>query len=328
MRSRGIVFALIVAACVLLGGGWVVVASQGEHTTTSDARVGTAGGERLDVHGKVVVRAVGGGDERLNGKVTEVRLGGTGGRSARGRLACERVYQAGGRGICMSLAASGVDFRLQTFDARGRVLHEEPLTGLPSRARVSPSGRWGSTTTFVSGHSYAEPGTFSTKTTILDMRTGRAYGDLERFSVEKDGEKIDAPDFNFWGTTFARDDDTFFATLGTGGKRYLVKGSLRDRRVRVLRENVECPSLSPDETRVAYKKRVGGPEDWRLHVLDLATGRDVALSEKRSIDDQVEWLDDEVVLYGDGTSVWAARADGGGRPERVLEHASSPAALR
>jgi hypothetical protein len=245
-----------------------------------------------------------------------------------GRLACQRVYETAGRGICLSVAPSGVDYRLQLFDRRHRAVVERPLEGLPSRARVSPSGRFGSITTFVTGHSYASPGSFSTQTTVLDMASGEALAELEQFEVEKDGETIDSPDFNFWGTTFSRDDDTFYATLGTGDERYLVRGSLRERRVEVLRENVECPSLSPDETRVAYKKRVGGPSDWRLHVLDLRTGRDVALAERRSIDDQAEWLDDDVVLYSDGRSVWAVAADGGGRPERVLERASSPAVLR
>jgi hypothetical protein len=328
MRRRGLVFGLVVLGCLLLGGGWIVVSSQQSRATTSDARAGVAGGERLDLRGRVLVRAVTGGDERLNGKVALLELGPGGERSPAGRLACQRVYQAAGRGICLSVAASGVDYRLQTFNSRGRPLHERALTGLPSRARVSPSGRWGSVTTFVTGHSYAAPGTFSTKTTILDMRSGEEVGDLEDFSVEKDGETIDAPDFNFWGTTFSRDDDTFYATLATGGETYLVKGSLRERRLRVLRENVECPSLSPDETRVAYKKLVGGPNEWRLHVLDLSSGRDVALAEKRSIDDQVEWLDDEVVLYGEDASVWATRADGSGRPERVLARAASPAVLR
>ena len=37
---------------------------------------------------------------------------------------------------------------------------------------------------------------------------------------------------------------------------------------------------------------------WRLHVLELATLRETALAETRSVDDQVEWLDDDTVLYG------------------------------
>jgi hypothetical protein len=326
-HGRGLIFGAILAACLLLGGGWIVIAAHQSRATTSKARVAVAGGGRLDVHGRVLVRAVTHGDERLNGRVTLVRLGGHAGAKRLGGLACERVYEAGGHGICLWVAASGVDYRMKVFDARRGTVHEEPLTGLPSRARVSPSGRWGSMTTFVSGDAYTSPGSFSTRTTILDMRTGKAVAGLEQFSVEKDGHTIDSPDFNFWGTTFAHDDDTFYATLATGGKTYLVKGSLRERHMRVIHENVECPSLSPDETRIAYKKLVGGKGHWRLHVLDLATGRDVALSERRSIDDQVEWLDDGIVLYGDGTSVWAARADGTGAPEKVLARAASPAVL-
>ena len=114
----------------------------------------------------------------------------------------------------------------------------------------------------------------------------------------------------------------------TGGKRYLVEGSIRERSVRVLRDNVECPSLSPDETRIAYKKRVGAADEWRLHVLDLDTMRETALAEKRSIDDQAEWLNDDVVVYSDGQVVWAVRADGRGAPRRLLRDAASPTSMQ
>ena len=273
MRRRGIVFGLVCVFCVLLGGGWVVVSALGESDNTSDARVGVVKAERLDLRGKLLVRAVDDGDARLNGRTTIVRLGAKPSKASAGGLACQRVYERAGRGICMYLAASGVDYRMRIFDRGQRVTHEEALDGIPSRARVSPSGRFGSVTTFVSGHSYSTDGGFSTKTLIFDLESGETLGDLERFEIERDGETIDSPDVNVWGTTFAADDDTFYATVSTGGKRYLAKGSLRARRLRVLRENVECPSLAPDETRVAYKKRVGGPADWRLHVLDLRTGQ-------------------------------------------------------
>ena len=36
---------------------------------------------------------------------------------------------------------------------------------------------------------------------------------------------------------------------------------------------------------------------WQLQVLELTSGREIALSERRSIDDQLEWLDDLNVLY-------------------------------
>ncbi len=42
---------------------------------------------------------------------------------------------------------------------------------------------------------------------------------------------------------------------------------------------------------------VDGRVFWQLQVLDLAGGKEAQLSEKRSIDDQLEWLDDGNVLY-------------------------------
>ena len=39
-------------------------------------------------------------------------------------------------------------------------------------------------------------------------------------------------DFNFWGVTFGRDGDRFFATLKTRGQRYLVKGRWTRARLR------------------------------------------------------------------------------------------------
>jgi Tol biopolymer transport system component len=94
----------------------------------------------------------------------------------------------------------------------------------------------------------------------------------------------------------------------------------------VLRDRVECPSLSPDGTRIAYKRTLGGGR-WRPHVLDLETGADRPLAETRSIDDQLEWLNDEFVLYGDGADVFMTPANGGGQPQRMLARAASPTSL-
>lgn len=139
----------------------------------------------------------------------------------------------------------------------------------------------------------------------------------------KDGVRFQNRNFNFWGVTFAR-GDRFYATLASGKKTYLLQGSLRARRLRVLRERLECPSLSPDGTRIAFKRSVNGHGAWRLYMLDLRTMRERPLAEKNLIDDQAEWVDNDHVAYRRAGSVWMVRADGRGRPQKQLSDASSP----
>jgi hypothetical protein len=251
-------------------------------------------------------------------------------------LDCLRVHVAAGNGLCLSDKGSlftPYDIVFLGPDLEPR--HKESLAGLISRARVSPDGRYGVATVFVTGHSYA-PGTFSTQTTLYDMATGELLGDLESFEVVKDGELIKSPDFNFWGVTFANQSGRFYATLGTAGHTYLVRGDLETERVEVLRDGVECPSLSPDNTKIAFKQRVDsglGPIRWRPAVLDVATLEDHPLAEDRTIDDQIEWLDNDTVLYAVDTgfgapSTWATPADGTGGPRLFLADADSPAVVR
>ena len=137
--------------------------------------------------------------------------------------------------------------------------------------------------------------------------------------------------------TFAEDDETFYATAASGSTTWLVRGSLAARTTTALRTDAECPSLSPDGTKVAYKKRLdAGAGVWRLAVLDLVTHKETLLAETRSVDDQVEWLDDGRVLYalpragsGSGTSdVWVQPADGSGAPAVLIPGAASPAVVR
>jgi Tol biopolymer transport system component len=148
----------------------------------------------------------------------------------------------------------------------------------------------------------------------------------------KDGRTYHAADLNFWGVTFASDDRAFYATMATKGTTYLVRGDLRTRTVTTLRTNVECPSLSPDGSRIAFKKRVKGlPKDapWHLYVLDLRTMRETPLAEGRSVDDQAVWRDDHTLVYalpGDyGADLYTLPSDGTGKPRRISTAAVSPA---
>jgi hypothetical protein len=245
-------------------------------------------------------------------------------------LRCDRVHFAAGAGLCVARGGGfAAGYRARVYGADLRVRHELDIAGVPSRARVSPDGRYGSVTMFVTGHSYADAGAFSTQTTLIDLARGTRIASLEDFDVTRAGRQVTAVDVNYWGVTFARDSDHFYATLATGGKTYLIEGSVRERTARVLHTNVECPSLSPDGTRIAYKRRsVSAGHPWRLTVLDLATMQETPLAERRSVDDQVEWLDDGNVLYGVDGEIATVPSDGSGAPRRFMARAGSPAVVR
>jgi hypothetical protein len=252
-------------------------------------------------------------------------------------LTCERVHFAAGRGVCLT-ADRGMttSYRLELFDEQYQTDHTVPLAGMPSRARVAERGGMAALTYFVSGDSYAAT-SFSTRTFLIDLQKGNDMANLESFTVTRDGAAFKSVDFNFWGVTFAHGAGKFYATLSSAGTMYLVEGDANTQTARVLRDGVECPSLSPDNRRIAFKRRQPGfTASWRIVVLDLASGAEVALPETRSVDDQVEWLDDQTIIYAlpEGTqasaamNLWAAAADGQSPPRLLLSNAESPAVVR
>ncbi|HWH96334.1 MAG TPA: hypothetical protein VNT03_20900 [Baekduia sp.] len=247
-----------------------------------------------------------------------------------GKLTCARVAFAGGSGICLAQARSlpAPSYEARLFDADQHVTAKVDLPGIPSRARVSPDGRYAASTTFVGGDGYTTPGTFSTRTRVYDVKAGKSMGELEDYTITKDGEVIHQQDFNFWGVTFTGVAAQFYATLGTGDHHYLVRGDALTQQATVIRDGVECPSLSPDGTRVGYKARVGKPFQWRFHVLDLKSGKDTALEETRSVDDQIAWLDDRRLAYGVGEEVMEVPADGSAPPHRMLAGVTNPNVIR
>jgi hypothetical protein len=252
-------------------------------------------------------------------------------RTASG-VTCLRFHAAAGTGACLQAVHGALrdGYRAVVLDAHLRERRRFPAAGIPTRARVSPSGHLVAWTVFVSGDSYA--GTdFSTRTAVVDTRTWAIDDNLETFHVVKDGRPYQAADVNVWGVTFA-DDTRFYATLATGGRTYLVRGDLTARTLTTVHRNVECPSLSPDGARIAYKKRVeGAPADapWRLYVLDLRTMRETATAERRSVDDQALWADGSTLVYalpGDyGSDLWSVPADGSGAARPLMTSAVAPA---
>jgi hypothetical protein len=245
------------------------------------------------------------------------------------------------RGLCLVDSRSRVHplAFAQVVDRDLRALSSIAMPGVTSRTRVSNDERYAATTVFVTGEQYDAE--FTTRTTMIDLATGGVVSGLEEFTTMKDGRPFRERDFNFWGVTFSSDSNRFYATLATGGKTYLVEGDVARREMRILRENAECPSLSPDEQRVVVKSRVPSVRiSWRLHVIDLKTLEEWPVAgEERSIDDQAEWLDDEHVLYGaleerglpgEAMNVWVADTarDAVTKPRIFIRGAESPAVVR
>ena len=251
-------------------------------------------------------------------------------------LNCERVYYSGSRGLCSTATSTrpGVaTYFAHVFDERFAQLHTLTLTGPPSRTRLSPDGRRAAFTVVDEGHSYAD-GVFSTRTTIIDTIGGGVIGDLESWTVTRDGKPFANRDFNFWGVTFAPDGNQLFATLRTQGSAYLIEGDVDARTARVLVQGAECPSLSPDHTHIAFKRRVGGSHGWwQLSLFDLKTRAVRTLSgDTESVDDQVEWLDHANLIYfrptSDGNIIWRLRTDVDEPPQPFVKAGFSPAVVR
>ncbi|MEV6761248.1 TolB-like translocation protein [Streptomyces sp. NPDC051105] len=334
LRSRVLI---LVAALAVLGA--IALASvlhasaraeRRDQTQAGGPKV-TAGTVALTTPGRMIFRNMAWGPHR-DELTTTPATDPAGPRTASG-VKCLRFHAASGTGVCLRAVHGPVSdtYRALILDAKLRTRAHYDVPGIPSRARVSPTGHYAAWTAFVGGDSYAGTN-FSTRTAIVDTRTGALIPSLEAFRIVKDGRSYRSADVNFWGVTFASDDNTFYATLATKGTTYLVRGDLRTRTVTTLHPNVECPSLSPDGTRIAYKKRVQGlPKDapWRLYVLSLRTMRETPLAETRSVDDQAVWKDARTVVYalpGDyGADLYEVPADGSGKPRRISVSAVSPA---
>jgi WD40-like Beta Propeller Repeat len=340
-EQRQKIFVWIVLGCVALAVGYTAWVIQ---RTAARAALAQAGPQ--PVAGADEIRAIQSGphlvflaqEEPPYGQVKLTGLDPDSSASAQTALACGRIHYAAGNGLCLMQDTSSSDplappmVSVTLFGSDFKPRHQFTVEGILSRAHISPDGKYAAFTVFVTGHSYQDAD-MSTATVLLDTATGASLGNLEEFETWKDGQLYQAPEFNFWGVTFAQDSNRFYATLRNGNTTYLLQGDVAARKLTVLHENVECPSLSPDGTRLAFKKLMGNY--WQLTVLDLATMQETTLAEPEGIDDQVEWLDNDHILYQKAdydppkwVSVFVIPADGSGQPEIFLPNATSPVVVR
>ena len=337
MSPRVRLVTAVVLTVVLLGATAAycvsaIVGYQSRQAVPADAQ--TAAFKTQVAADRVVFRST--GADAAYGFVASVAAADPAGARSVSDVACDRVHSEAGSTMCLRIDRGVLTtFSANLLDADGAVQKSWPLPGIPSRTRVSPDGERIAFTSFVTGEAYATVG-FSTATQI-STTDGEDFGNLEGFSLIIDGTHNVAIDRNFWGVTFTRDPNVFYATAATGSKTWLVRGDLAERTLTSVREHVECPSISPDGTRVAYKKNISTTATayWSVAVLDLATNEETVMPDTRNIDDQVEWLDDSTLLYGlpredqpgDG-DVWSIPADGSGASALFIEHASSPSVVR
>ncbi|MET0238126.1 MAG: hypothetical protein ABW224_26030 [Kibdelosporangium sp.] len=323
MTAHRVLVGLMTIVLVALGGGVYVAwtaASQPAVTTNAPPPVA----------GDLMFVDLNGGLDR----VTTVKTADPAGPRTVSALRCQRFYRSGNTSVCLRLAGPGPTYEAAVLNGTDNaVVKTIALPGVPSRARVSASGNIVTWTSFVTGDSYTVPGGFSTRTGFFDLRTGEVTESIEHFQATINNRVTTSADINYWGLTVGADDNTFYATFASAAATWLVRGDLKAKTLKSVRPNAECPSLSPDGTRVAYKKRATPLDPWDLVVLDLRTNQEKRLPGTAGIDDQAAWVDNATLAFGTAkdenkTAVYFVPADGSAPARPEIQDAASPVSVK
>jgi hypothetical protein len=138
---------------------------------------------------------------------------------------------------------------------------------------------------------------FSTLTQIKTPLSSTLY-DLEKWPLTHKGAVVKAIDLNYWGVSFnPKNPQQFLVTAFFKGKAHLVLGDIRSKTMSTIYEGVECPSYNPNGDTIAFKKRLSTTR-WAPAILNLSTLKATVFSHiKESVDDQIDWLDANTLLY-------------------------------
>ena len=260
-------------------------------------------------------------------------------------MGCDRVHIHGSRLLCFTRVTPDkpryyTEPTIYLHDLKSASI-SKPLfkvKGIVSRARMSADGRFGTGTAFTTGHSYLGIGgsSFSTMAFIVPLDRSGESENLQNWTITYQGKGVTSVDLNLWGVTFdPRDSNHFLVTVYFNGRPYLGEGYVSKKEIKVLQDGIECPSYSPDGTRIAYKSRTG-PTRWSPSTMDLVSGKiSVYADVEGSVDDQIGWLDKNTVVFqmSQAPLVGSARIDlymldlreGSPRIRLWLEDAKSPA---
>lgn len=254
---------------------------------------------------------------------------------------CERLHVAAAIGLCLGPAANGDDHAyradvISLANAQLDVVRADSGVS-PSRARVSSDGGWASATMIRQQgddeDEYAELGSLQTIVTIVNLGAGNSTR-INRF----DHPPTNGPT-TWWGVTFGPDNDQIWVTGADDDGPQIYTGSLAERTLTPTRIGASCPSISPDGKTLVVRMAEGGVEGATdLVAIDQQTGEQWRLNEDREVVDQVEWLDNDTILYAlpaDDFSaemrtfdVWSLDLRADAEPELFLRYASSPSVIR
>ena len=118
---------------------------------------------------------------------------------------------------------------------------------LPSRARISPNGTFSAVTAFVSGACYADiAAETTTLVTIDEIESTRSVRGANQFTIDSGEARFNNLNPQYWGITFAADEDEIYLTGFFGDRPEIMHGTLNDIVIEPTDWVGSCLSLSPD----------------------------------------------------------------------------------